>query len=54
MVRGDLPEIDTTIAAHALQAYLEGVLLLAKTWNDPGMVRRLARGAVQLVMVGAN
>ncbi len=54
VARGDLPEIDTTIAAHALLAYLEGVILLAKTWNDPGMVRRLARGAVQLVMVGAN
>ena len=49
VARGDLPEIDTTIAAHALLAYLEGVILLAKTWNDPGMVRRLAQGAVQLV-----
>ena len=52
--RGDLPEIDTTIAAHALVAYLEGAVLLAKTWNDPGMFQRLAPGAVQLVMVGAH
>ena len=54
VAHGDLPEMDTTIAAHALQAYLEGVLLLAKTWNDPGMIRRLAGGAVQLVTVGAH
>ena len=51
---GDLPEIDTTVAAHALEAYLEGVLLLAKTWNDPDLVRRLAPGAAQLVMIGAS
>ncbi len=51
---GDLPEIDTSIAAHALQAYLEGVILLAKTWNDPEIIRRLAQGAVQLTMVGAH
>ena len=51
--RGDLPEIDTSIAAHALVAYLEGAVLLAKTWNDPGMFRRLAPGALQLVMMGA-
>ena len=50
---GDLPEIDTSVAAHALEAYLEGVLLLAKTWNEPDLVRRLAPGATQLAMIGA-
>ena len=50
---GDLPEIDTSTAAHALEAYLEGVLLLAKTWNDPDLVQRLAPGAAQLAMIGA-
>ncbi len=50
---GDLPTIDVSLSAHALLAYLEGVILLAKTWNDPEMVRRLARGAVRLAMVGA-
>jgi len=50
---GDLPEIDISLAAHALLAYLEGVVLLAKTWNDPEMVRRLAQSAVQLARTGA-
>ena len=50
---GDLPEIDISLAAHALLAYLQGVVLLAKTWNDPDMVQRLAQGAVQLDRTGA-
>lgn len=51
---GDLPDIDVSLAAHALQAYLEGVVLLAKTWNDSEMVRRLAQGAVRLATMGAD
>ncbi len=51
---GDLPAIDVSLAAHALQAYLEGVVLLAKTWNDPEMVRRLSEGAARLALVGAH
>ena len=51
---GDLPAIDISLAAHALQAYLEGIVLLAKTWNDPDMVRQLAEGATRLTMVGAR
>ncbi len=51
---GDLPAIDVSLAAHALLAYLEGVILLAKTWNDPEMVRRLAKGAVLLTTVGSD
>ena len=50
---GELPEIDIPLAALALQAYLEGVLLLAKTWNDPEMVRRLAASALLLARTGA-
>ena len=51
---GDLPEIDISLTALALQAYLEGVLLLAKTWNDPDMVQRLAQSALLLVRTGAH
>ncbi len=40
-------------ASFALLAYLQGVVLLAKTWNDPDMVQRLAQGAVQLARTGA-
>ncbi len=51
---GDLRAIDLSLAAHALQAYLEGVVLLAKTWNDPEMIRRLAQGAVRLATLSAD
>ena len=50
---GDLPESDISRAAHALLAYLEGVVLLAKTWNDPDMIRRLAQSAVHIARAGA-
>ena len=50
---GDLPKIDISLATHALQAYLEGVLLLAKTWNDPAMIRRLSQSALLLARTGA-
>ncbi len=50
---GDLPEIDISLTAHALLAYLQGVVLLAKTWNNPDMVRRLAQSAVLLARTGA-
>jgi TetR/AcrR family transcriptional repressor of nem operon len=50
---GDLPKIDISLATHALQAYLEGVLLLAKTWNDPEMIRRLSQSALLLARTGA-
>jgi TetR/AcrR family transcriptional repressor of nem operon len=38
---GDLPPIDTEATATAMLAYLEGVILLAKTRNDPEVVRSL-------------
>lgn len=39
--RGDLRPLDTEATATAMLAYLEGVILLAKTQNDPEVVRRL-------------
>ena len=51
---GDLPGIDVSVAAHALLAYSEGVVLLAKTWNDPEMIRRLAPTASQIVAAGQH
>ncbi|MGD8911775.1 MAG: TetR/AcrR family transcriptional regulator [Candidatus Thiodiazotropha sp.] len=38
---GDLPPLDTNATATAMLAYLEGVILLAKTRNDPEVVRSL-------------
>jgi TetR/AcrR family transcriptional repressor of nem operon len=39
--RGDIPFLDTQATATAMLAYLEGVILLAKTRNDPDVVRNL-------------
>ena len=47
--RGDVPRTtDVNKAADAILAYFEGVLLLARTRNDPSLIRRLAPYAVQL------
>ena len=38
---GELAPLDTTATAMAMLAYLEGIILLAKTRNDPELVRTL-------------
>ena len=38
---GDLGAIDVEATAAAMLAYFEGVLLIAKTRNDPGVLERL-------------
>ena len=48
--KGDLPELDITITAQALLAYIEGVLLVSKTWNDPEIIRQLAANVPQLLI----
>ncbi len=45
---GDLSRIDPATNAQALVAYMEGILLLAGAENDPALIRRLGRKAVQL------
>ena len=37
----DLGQVDVAATAEAMLAFLEGVLLLAKTRNDPEVIRRL-------------
>lgn len=39
--QGQLEGIDTQATAQAMFAYMEGVLLMAKTRNDPEVLRRL-------------
>ncbi len=46
---GSAPDIDPAGAARALFAYMEGVLLMAKTRNDPECIRELGRNALALV-----
>ncbi|MCU7919528.1 MAG: hypothetical protein KZQ95_14405 [Candidatus Thiodiazotropha sp. (ex Epidulcina cf. delphinae)] len=38
---GEIPPLDTEATATAMLAYLEGVILLAKTRNDPEVVQIL-------------
>jgi TetR/AcrR family transcriptional regulator, transcriptional repressor for nem operon len=45
---GDVGEIDPRQTARALQAYVEGVMVLAKTWNDPELIRELTPGILRL------
>ena len=46
---GDVPRaLDVRKATDAILAYFEGVMLLAKTRNDPSLIKRLAPLAVQL------
>jgi TetR/AcrR family transcriptional repressor of nem operon len=43
-------EIDPHATAQAILAYIEGLLLLGKTYNDPGLVKRLGVGVIQLAI----
>jgi len=38
---GELPPLDSDATAQAMLAYFEGVMLIAKTRNDPDVLRRL-------------
>jgi TetR/AcrR family transcriptional repressor of nem operon len=50
IARGELPAMDTAAAASALFAYTEGIMLYAKTRNDPGLIRDLGKRALQLLI----
>ncbi|MGB5177473.1 MAG: TetR/AcrR family transcriptional regulator [Gammaproteobacteria bacterium] len=47
---GELPAMDTAAAASALFAYTEGIMLYAKTRNDPALIRDLGKRALQLLI----
>jgi len=49
---GDLSGVDPAANAQALVAYMEGILLLGRTYNDPDLMKRLGRKAVQLACSG--
>ena len=41
---------DTHATAQAILAYIEGLALLGKTFNDPDFIRHLTRGVLKLVI----
>jgi TetR/AcrR family transcriptional repressor of nem operon len=47
---GDLPEIDIRATAQAIFAYVEGIMIVAKTRNDPELIRELGQRALQLAV----
>jgi TetR/AcrR family transcriptional repressor of nem operon len=54
MARGDLPPTDPDAAARAMFAYTEGIMLYAKTRNDPELIRDLGTRALRLAMPAFN
>ncbi len=50
MAAGDLAELDSRATAGAMVAYLEGLTLMAKTWNDPEIVRTLGPAMLKLAV----
>jgi TetR/AcrR family transcriptional repressor of nem operon len=45
---GEVGEIDIPATAQAMVAYVEGIMLLAKTRNDPEIIRRLGPAVVDI------
>jgi len=48
---GEIEGVDAKGSSRAIVAYFEGVTMLAKTGNDPGIVETLADGALALIGV---
>lgn len=50
--QGVLPaETDPRATSQAILAYIEGVSLLSKTFNDPGMINRLGEGVLRIFVM---
>ena len=43
---GEIPDQSVETTSQSLLAYMEGVLLLAKTKNDPELIKRLRKGLI--------
>jgi TetR/AcrR family transcriptional repressor of nem operon len=52
---GDIEDVDTAATAEAMVAYFEGVMVMAKTQNDPEVLRQLLPGltAIRIYPVDA-
>ena len=47
---GDLPELDTHATASAMMVYLEGLSVMAKTYNDPGLLKQVGPAILRLAV----
>ncbi len=46
---GDIPRINARQGAVALVSFLQGLILMAKTCNDPKIIKRFSKGALGLL-----
>ena len=51
---GELSSINPRVTALALLAYMEGILLLGRAYNDADLMRRLGQEAVQFASTGGS
>ncbi len=49
VVVGEIPKLDVSATAEAVVAYMEGVMLMAKTRNDPKVIKNLRHGLLRLL-----
>lgn len=49
---GEIPKQDASVTAGAVIAYMEGVMLMAKTRNDPNVIKELRQGLLRLLQAG--
>ncbi len=54
MERGDVPPIDIRASAQAIIGYMEGIVMLAKTQNDPSVIRQLSAAATHILVIKSN
>jgi TetR/AcrR family transcriptional repressor of nem operon len=54
LATGELKGIDAGATAAAMLAYVEGVILMAKTQNDPGVLERLLPAMLKLRITTGN
>jgi len=46
---GDLPQIDTKSAANAILAFMQGIILMAKTRNDARLMKKIAKAGIDMI-----
>ncbi len=49
---GEVPGQDVATTAQTVIAYMEGVMLMAKTRNDPKVIKELRQGLLRLIQAG--
>jgi TetR/AcrR family transcriptional repressor of nem operon len=51
---GEVPKQDVHVTAQALLAFIQGIVLLAKSQNDPEVIGRLGKGFIRLLTGGTG